>query len=315
MMRDNKVINKAIVGRIKAVSSLTSSSDSTPAAGEADVRSAFWSKMFVNSSKQDVIINADNSSYLGYNGSGWGGSVGFDTKYDDNTLAGLAVTLLTNKLIYSDNSNHHDKYNGMAVSGYAHVHFSDKLFSNAIVTYNRNNVEAKAVVGGNSTSASYVASNWNIETELEYLIEYKKFNIVPKVGLGVTYFNKVSYKESPDNKDLGLPIVRNVDASTNFEGILGIGVSKKWVGKNFAFTPEAHVGGGVSLGGGAGKITNNYNNVQLLSSDIPKPNSTFNVGTELNFDFEDIDLSFCYDVYLAKSFVAQQGSLKLKISL
>jgi len=306
----NRQINYIISDRGKVIA--------TRASGDEDSQNGFWTKMFLNGSKQTAITNSGGSLYPEYNASGWGAVLGFDRNFSENSLVGFALTLLRNKLQYSDNNNHYDQYNGIAISGYTHVELTNKLFSDAVITYNSNDVKAQSLYGfapiGSLASSSYKANNWNIETRLGYRIQSENVTFTPVIGLSATYFNSISYAETPNDVSAGAPINRNVSSSTNFSGLVGLTVNTKLHRKNVVFTPEFHALGDLYLGGSASKINNAYNNVQLLSSDIPKPNNTFNIGTSLNFDFKNIDVSLVYDVYLAKSFVGQQGSIKVKMS-
>lgn len=287
-----------------------------PAAGddESFKYGAWLSPVFGN-----VSQNAKRGA-SGYDSTVFGGTLGFDAKINTDLALGLAVSLI-NSNVKHKNFKDGDKtqIDSVMFSIYGMQQFTDSWFLEGVATVGTNNVTTKErrIVSNNmfeTANGKYHSTSFGGEALFGYSFVTDSYAIIPMLGAKYTRITDGGYKETGTTVQ-NLSISRK--ASNKFDAVVGAKVA----GGVFSMAqlhivPEIRAFVMYDVIGKTPKsdIRMNGTDRPLVGNDS-KPNRFFwNIGVGANMDIGYMSYGINYDFIKSTKYVANQGSLKLRIN-
>ncbi|KJV81185.1 outer membrane autotransporter barrel domain protein [Rickettsia hoogstraalii str. RCCE3] len=288
------------------------------AAGDEDnIGTGIWGVPFYGKATQ----KSRNDGASGYKSKSQGGIIGFDYALSDSVIVGAAYTRAYSKL-------RHQSYKvgdkTKAISDIYSIYGlyncgTSNFFVEAIGSYGRSRVKnyEKRKVYTDDQTAIGKFNNTSYSGELlggyNYLIS--NFTaITPMIGTRYATFKNNSYKETGTTFQNLSVRKKSYD---RFEGIAGLkGVTNFFV-KDVKMKPELY---GFVNYDFKGKLPNT--DARLDGIDEPlttvkfKPTKlNYNLGGSLSVQYNMMEFGIRYNLSLAKKYIANQGSLRLKVNL
>ncbi|MDG1436432.1 MAG: autotransporter outer membrane beta-barrel domain-containing protein [Rickettsiaceae bacterium] len=204
----------AIGSRVMGVSSVGSSSyasandESGVSAGEEGKKSGVWFSPFYNQTLQKVRKGA-----AGYKSITTGGSIGIDTKVNDDLILGAAFTTSHSSVLHRNGKfGDETKVDSLLLSVYGMQQITDKLFTYGSATIGENKTRNVARrVSGDSyevATSKYRSLSYSGNVMVGYNHMTRIANFIPMVGVKASRVGKGSYKETGTT-------LQNLDVSIN----------------------------------------------------------------------------------------------------
>jgi len=298
-----------------ASTSVTKKSKAGTSSGQEDNREyGVWTQGFVGLAKQKT-----KGMSVGYKTNYYGGLVGIDTPISETDIVGGAL-LYSDSVLKTANKGYANKAKSKSaiLSLYGIHDFSNNWYVSAIGAFGNSWIISKNKkysngVGSVSTG-KYSSRFASLDVGAEYHYDItESINFIPEARLRVLVSKNQNYKEK------GGAYNRTVKSKTGatFEGVLGALISTRTEYKNHEIMPSLHSRLFQHLGGKNQKISVNLDGLQVPISTKAKPrNKTiFNIGGDLNVKSRMIEYGVGYDIDLAKKYMAQTGTLKLRVNL
>jgi outer membrane autotransporter protein len=284
------------------------------ASGDEKDRYGFWMNSFANFSKQGM-----HSNNVGYRSKQYGGILGTTTKANDSLSLGVAFSKIKTILKFK-NWKLGDKANidTNAASVYAVKEFGTNWSFSSMLSAGRSTVknlehriEGRNInlVQGKSKSDIY-----SLDTGLGYGFKLSnRWTFAPTMGLRYTQIDDKGYSENGAR-------FQNFKVSKKhtktFEGILDLTFITNYNVKNHEISQDFYLVTEYLLHHNKPKLSimaEGFTAPVLLKS--PKPQKVFyNLGTSMSANFNKLDTSIGYDLYLAKKYICHEASLNLKLS-
>ncbi|HJD59543.1 MAG TPA: autotransporter domain-containing protein [Rickettsia endosymbiont of Omalisus fontisbellaquei] len=288
------------------------------AAGDEDnIGTGIWGVPFYGKATQ----KSRNDGASGYKSKSQGGIIGFDYALSDRVIVGAAYTRADSKL------RHQDYKIGDRTKAISDIYSiyglynceTSNFFVEAIGSYGRSrikNYEKRKVYTGDQTAIGKF-NNTSYSGELlggyNYLIS-NLMAITPMIGTRYATFKNNSYKETGTTFQNLSVRKKSYD---RFEGIAGLkGITNFFV-RDVKIKPELH--GFVSYDF-KGKLPN----IEARLDGIDEPLTTvrfkptklnYNLGGGISTQYNRMEFGIRYNLSLAKKYIANQGSLRLKVNL
>ena len=288
-------------------------------AGDDPARYGAWGNPYYSDNTQKRLSNTS-----GYRAKSYGGTVGFDTKTNDETVLGAAFTLVRTDVKHKDfKAGDTTKIDSMIFSLYGVKQINDKWFTQGVVSFGSAKVKGSEKRFHTNTITEIAKSRYNSTSYAgDFIAGYNHLlnnNVVinPIGGLGYTLVNDKRYKESGTTHQ-NLDVTRK--ASQRLELIAGLrGVFRPFNINNTEVTTELHSFVRHDLIGKDPKVQIKHEGASKGTGLIPvnksKTNRTFySVGTSINAIHGLIEYGAGYDLNLSKKYVGHQGSLKLRVN-
>lgn len=287
------------------------------AGDEDDIDTGIWVVPFYGKATQ----KSRNDGASGYKSKSQGGIIGFDYALSDSVIVGAAYTRADSKLRHQ-NYKVGDKTKAISdiysIYGLYNCGTSN-FFVEAIGSYGRSrvkNYEKRKVYTGDQTAIGKF-NNTSYSGELlggyNYLIS--NFTaITPMIGTRYATFKNNSYKETGTTFQNLSVRKKSYD---RFEGIAGLkGVTNFFV-KDVKIKPELH---GFVNYDFKGKLPNTDARLDGIEEPLTtvtfKPTKlNYNLGGSLSIQYNMMEFGIRYNLSLAKKYIANQGSLRLKVNL
>lgn len=290
----------------------------TAAGDEDNIGTGVWGVPFYG-----IATQKSKNGASGYKSNTGGGIIGIDYAVDDSIVLGAAYTRAESKLRHK-NTKIGDKTK--ATSNIFSVYglynwLQNNLFAEFIGSYGRNrikNKEKRITSTGNQTAIGQFTNSFYSGELLggyNYVIPNSNLTtLTPMLGIRYATFKNNSYNENGTTFQ-NLSVRRN--SYNKFEGIIGLKGTTNFFVENIILKPELH-----------GFINYNFNNktpniaAYLDGNDEPlttigfKPaKALYNVGCGVSTRYNMLELGIRYNLSLAKKYIANQGSLKIKVNL
>lgn len=290
----------------------------TTAGDEDNIGTGVWGVPFYG-----IATQKSKNGVSGYKSNTGGGIIGIDYAVDDSIVLGAAYTRAESKLRHK-NTKIGDKTK--ATSNIFSVYglynwLQNNLFAEFIGSYGRNrikNKEKRITSTGNQTAIGQFTNSFYSGELLggyNYVIPNSNLTtLTPMLGIRYATFKNNSYNENGTTFQ-NLSVRRN--SYNKFEGIIGLKGTTNFFVENIILKPELH-----------GFINYNFNNKtpniaayldgndELLTTIGFKPaKALYNVGCGVSTRYNMLELGIRYNLSLAKKYIANQGSLKIKVNL
>ena len=288
-------------------------------AGDDPTRYGVWGNPYYSDNTQKRLSNTS-----GYRAKSYGGTVGFDTKTNDETVLGAAFTLVRTDVKHKDfKSGDTTKIDSMIFSLYGVRQINDKWFTQGVVSFGTAKVKGNENRFHTNTTTEIAKARYNSTSYAgDFIAGYNHVlndNVVinPIGGLGYTGVSNKRYKESGTTNQ-NLDVTRK--ASQRVELIAGLrGVFKPVNVNNVEIITELHGFVRHDLIGKDPKVQVRHegasNGTGLIPVNKSKTNRTFyNVGTSVNTSHGFMEYGAGYDLNLSKKYVGHQGSLKVRVN-
>lgn len=285
------------------------------AAGDDAHRYGVWASPFYNNTTQKKRKGA-----AGYKSEGFGASVGFDTRANDDMIVGAAITGAHSELKHKNfKSGDKTKINSFMFSIYGMQQITDNWFVHAVATYGTNEVKntEKRVIGLTTydlVKGNYTAQSFNGEAVFGYNYVLEQASVTPMFGLRATRVNDGGYKESGST---GQNLTINSKATNKLEVIAGARVSATAFDLNgITLNPEIHGFVNHDLIGKNGKTSVTIDGISsgLTPKTIKPSKTTYNLGLSLNSEYNGMEYGIGYDAELANKRIGHQGTLKVRVN-
>jgi len=288
-------------------------------AGDDPARYGAWGNPYYSDNTQKRLSNTS-----GYRAKSYGGTVGFDTKTNDETVLGAAFTLVRTDVKHKDfKVGDTTKIDSMIFSLYGVRQINDKWFTQGVVSFGSAKVKGNEKRFHTNTITEIAKARYNSTSYAgDFIAGYNhvlndKVVINPIGGLGYTLVNDKKYKETGTTHQ-NLDVSRK--PSQRLEIITGLrGVFRPFNINNTEVTTELHGFVRHDLIGKDPKVQVKHegasNGTGLIPVNKSKTNRTFySVGTSINASHGLMEYGAGYDLNLSKKYVGHQGSLKVRVN-
>jgi len=287
------------------------------ASGDEDnIGTGIWGVPFYG-----VATQRSKNGASGYKSKTGGGIIGADYAIGDTTVLGAAYTRAESKVRHkNDKTGDKTRASSNVFSVYGLYNWlQNNLFAEFIGSYGRSNIKnnEKRMTSTGNQNAIGKFTNTSYSGELlggyNYLISHLT-TITPMFGVRYSTFKNSSYQETGTTFQ-NLSVKKNT--YNRFEGILGLKGVTNVVVNDMILRPELH-----------GFVNYNFNNkapnIQAYLNGMSDPLTTikfkpsrmlYNLGGGVSTRYNMVELGIRYNLSLAKKYVANQGSLKIKVNL
>lgn len=284
------------------------------AAGDSHDKYGVWATPFFSQSTQKSRKNAP-----GYRGEGYGLTAGFDTKVNDDTIIGAAVTYATSDVKHKDaKSGDKTKLDSYMFSVYGSQQLTANWFLLGSATVGANQVKNNSIrvaqTKNEIAKSKYNSMSFNGELLAGYNFVMNDFAATPMAGFRYSRVNDGGYEETgTTNQNLNV----TKKASDKFEVVAGLRLSGAvYDMQGVSLTPEVH--GFVNhdlINKNAGVTVKADGANKNLSQTSAKPvKTTYNLGAGVNARYGMMEYGATYDASLATKFVSHQGTLKIRVN-
>jgi outer membrane autotransporter protein len=271
-----------------------------------------WSSPFYGKTAQGAKPNLP-----GYTNEFSGMTLGMDTKVNEDTIIGTAITASYSNVRHKNSkSGDKTKITSTAFSIYYFKSLANQIFVVGTSTFSRSRIRnyAKRVISTNNyeiAGSNYNANAFSIKGLLGYANINKTTIITPMLGFKYTRSANLDYQES-DTSFQNLKV--SAKGQSRFEAILGIKGTPKtpYNVNNIMITPE--------IRGFVNYTLNNHTARQKITmgatewvSESGKPSRIgYNLGLGVSFKYKWLEYRADYDLYLSDKLTGHQGSLKVR---
>jgi outer membrane autotransporter protein len=285
-------------------------------AGDEHSRFGAWFSPFFSKTTQKA-----RKGTAGYRDTSYGGSVGLDTRANDDLIIGGAFTFANSEMKHRDfKSGDKTKVNSLMFSVYAMQQITDTWFTQATATIGSNDVrntenKVASATTFDAVKSKYSSMSFNGEVLFGYNCAHEDFSLTPMGGLRYSRVNSAGYKQNGSTTGQNLDVSQK--SSDKLEVILGARVSGGTFDLNgMAVTPELHgfinhdiIGKNPKQSQRIGGVTGS------LGAKSSKPvKTTYNLGLGVNADYGMMEYGAGYDLNLAEKRVGHEGTLKVRVN-
>ncbi|HJD60431.1 MAG TPA: autotransporter outer membrane beta-barrel domain-containing protein, partial [Rickettsia endosymbiont of Omalisus fontisbellaquei] len=250
-----------------------------------------------------------------------GGIIGFDYNIDNSIVVGAAYTRADSKLRHKNDKNGDKtkaKSNIYSIYG-LYNWLTSNFFVEAIGSYGKSkikNYEGRITSTENQTAVGKF-NNTSYSGELlggyNHLMSHLT-TITPMLGLRYATFKNNSYKESGTT-------FQNLSTRKNsynkFETILGLKGVTNYLVQDILVRPELHGFVNYNFKGKLPNIDARLDGIDepLTTVRFKPAKITYNLGGGISTKYNMMEFGIRYNLSLAKKYMANQGSLKIKVNL
>lgn len=193
------------------------------AAGDDSDLYGIWASPFYSKGTQKK-----RGKSSGYKSDGYGGTFGFDTKANDYTIIGLAVTAMNNEIKHKDfKSGDTTKVGTTLFSAYTNYQFGNNWFGQGVISVGSSKVKNYEQRRISTTAYSIASSEYNSMTfaseitgGYNHLIN-NQVVLTPMFGLGYSRIDDCTYKETGSGPQL-LSITKEASQKLDIVGGLRV---------------------------------------------------------------------------------------------
>ncbi len=292
------------------------------AAGDHDSHKlGVWFTAFGGDAKQKALEDTP-----GYKSVIFGGSLGVDTKLNDNAIVGIAATYADSKLKYKGNrSGDKNKTALWMGSLYGMYDFGNNLFAHAVASYasGRNDNGELRTVGVNAASHAQIKalakSKYNsqtISTEVGLGYKYRALD----GALTITPSAAVQYSNSTDGgyTETGAASRNNAVKSRKYDqytGILGLSTYLELEYRDLSITPEVHGSINQRISGKVPVSVSQITGFDHIATTSQLVKRSYITGATLSVQSGITKITAGCDFSLSKKYLGTQGSLKIRVDL
>jgi outer membrane autotransporter protein len=285
-------------------------------AGDDHARFGAWFSPFFSKTTQKARKGA-----AGYKDTSYGGSVGVDTRANDDLIIGGAFTFANSEMKHRDfKAGDKTKVDSVMFSIYAMQQITDSWFAQGTATIGSNNVrntenKVASATTFDAVQSKYSSMSFNGEALFGYNYANENFSLTPLSGLRYSRVNSSGYKESGSTTGQNLDVSQK--SSDKLEVILGARVSGGTFDVNgMAVTPELHGFINHDIIGKNPKQSLRIGGVASpLAAKSRKPvKTTYNLGLGVNAEYGMMEYGAGYDLNLAEKRVGHEGTLKVRVN-
>ena len=282
--------------------------------GEAEVRHGLWATPFYSHNSQKK-----RGKMTGSNSSSFGGTIGVDTKANEQTTVGLALSAMNTAVKHKDaKSGDKTKIDSYLLSAYSAYQFGNNFFGQGVFSIGSSNVEnkenRKVGAGYNIAEGKYSAMIFAAEAQGGYNhLLNDRLVVTPTVGLGYTRINGVSYTESGAANTPLMDITSR--ASQKLDAIGGIRLTiLPFMANDVAITPAIHASVRHDLIGKAAKVSATMAGFTPPSQKAKLQKTYVNLGANLGIAYGMMNYGASFESSLAEKYVGMQGSLMVRVN-
>lgn len=281
-------------------------------------RYGIWGSPFYGQATQKK-----KGSVPGYKGKSGGGTIGFDCLVNDDLTLGMALTAVNTKINHKNQkAGDTTKVKSKLLSIYGTQQLIDNWFVQAIASYGSSKVRnyEKRIINltldqtafGKYSSTSY---SGEILAGYKYMIADNQLTLTPMLGLRYGKFKDGGYTETgTDRRNLtvGKKSVEKLEAVAG-----GRASFVSQLKDDMLLMPEVHGFINYDLKKAKAPSVDARLNGALASMPVKtaKPERAFyNLGAGLTIKHQMMEYGIDYDAYLAKKYVSNQGSIKVRVN-
>lgn len=279
------------------------------AAGDESTRYGIWGSPFYSQTSQKK-----NKSGSGYKTKSYGGTIGFDTKANDELTVGAAVSILNTKVKHKDvKAGDKTTANVAMFSLYGIQQLPKDFFIEAIASFGSSKVTNSEKIVKSTATAKYDSLTYGAEAIGGY--NYKGIEsvvITPMLGFGYTKFVDGGYTET----GTAYPRTITKRSSDRPEVIAGTRIATSMDVNGINVTPEAHAFVRHAFNNKSLKIESKINGLaeQLAPISVKPIQTYYNLGLGFTAKDGNMEYSAGYDATIAKKYVGHQGTLKVRVN-
>ncbi len=298
-----------------AVNVNTDSKVSGVASGDEHDRYGVWGTPFYSKATQKK-----RGSSSGYKSEVYGGTVGFDTKANDDMLVGLAVSAMNSEIKHKDfKSGDKTKVTSYLLSAYATQQFTNNFFGQGVFSIGSSSADNKenrkiANTVSQTAQGKYTSMIFSAEVLGGYNhMLNEQFVVSPMFGLNYSRINSAGYKETGK---AGTPLLDvNKQASHKLDIIGGVKLtSAPFMANDVAITPEVHASIRHDVIGKGAKVNAKLAGLNTISEKAKLQKTFYNVGASLNTAYGNMDYGVSADANFADKYVGVQGTVKVRVN-
>jgi len=288
------------------------------AGDDTSVPVGVWSTGFGGAAMQGVLKGA-----TGYKSKLYGGAIGVDAKFNENIIAGIAVTYADVNIAQRSVSPGSTKAPTWVTSFYGMYDFGNNWFTRGMLSYSNSHITNKAsrpvannggVLVYQTAQALYDSNSANLELGGGYRYALNQFiSTTPTAALSYGRFVDGGYTET------GAGIANqtvNKKATTQLSGMIGTNLAASLHIDDKVVTPEIHVSLRQDISGKAATTVSSFSgSAAPLVSKTKPTNRSYDLGASITMHSGITELGAGIDFQLSKKYIARQGSLKLRLNL
>jgi len=263
------------------------------------------------------VQKAKNSA-PGYKNTASGLTIGFDTMANDTMTVGVAASIAQSNVKFkAPVAGDKTKSNTYMFSVYGVQEITENWFLQAIASFGSSSVKNTAkrttLTGSETATGKYDSMTYGGEVLGGYNVRVADTAMVtPMFGLKYNRFNDTGYKET------GLR-ARTISKKSvdKIEGVLGARATFATEMSGVTLTPELHGFLNYDFRGKAPNVTARIDGLVADSLNVAKnkpAKAMFNVGLGVYAKSGMMEYGAGYDAYMAKKYLAHQGSLKVRVN-
>jgi len=262
----------------------------------------------------------------GYKSKMYGAALGMDAKFNENLLAGIALTYADIDVLHR-NAKKGDSTQAptLVASLYGVYDFGNNWFTRGIASYSKSRITDKekrpvtrntvtGAIGYSVAEGVYNSNSFTAELGGGYRFALNdSVSMTPSAALSYSYFNDGGYTETGAgnaNKQI------NKKTYNQFAGVLGANiVTSQLVGGN-VITPELHAYVRQNLSGKNPTVVSKFvGSAEAFSSKYKPAKTSYTLGGSVTIRSGITDFGVGYDTQLSKKYIGQQGTLKVRVNL
>ncbi|NRB11179.1 MAG: autotransporter domain-containing protein [Rickettsiaceae bacterium] len=277
-------------------------------------RHGIWGAPFLSNAK-----HKQKKFEPGYKLRASGVNFGYEFMVNEDLSIGASSGFIQNTIRHTDaNEGDVTKSDIYLFSLNGAYELGNNWFTQGVFAYSHSktvNRELRIIPRGREVATGkYDADNFSAELLAGYHFHPKEeWLSSTSFGVEYHYLGEIKYTETGTTAQ-NLSVKRKAD--NDVELILGQRISKEINYQNFGLKPDIHGHIRYDLMNKRGKLNVKLNNADLglVSRTAEFERVHYNLGTGVTFKNDDIECGVDYDLYLAKKYVAHNGTLRLRIN-
>ncbi|MGC0371594.1 MAG: hypothetical protein DGJ47_000285 [Rickettsiaceae bacterium] len=319
-------VSEVLVDTVMAVSSGMSTRLNTLAGGHSfvaagdDERYGAWATPFIGTATQK-----EDGAMVGYKADTYGASFGFDSKVNQDTVIGAAITAAHSEIDHENSkSGDESKIDLLAFSLYGKHQLNDRWSAQSVATFATNSVRTTekrltGVTGGvnqfDTIKSDYNAMSFSAESMMSCNHMTDAGMLTPIMGLRYSRLNTSGYQQSGSTNNGNLYVV------TKPINKLDVVLGARLTGENYylssmMISPEIHafVNHDVINKDGSTSLGIDGATQPLISKAGELSKTTYNVGFSLTSEYSMMEYGLGYDAHFAKKRIGHQGTIKVRVN-
>jgi hypothetical protein len=254
-----------------------------------------------------------------------GSSLGFDAKFSDKLIGGVAATYADVKMNTTSDFTSNSKAPSWRLSLYGIYNLDANWFTRGILSYGQSDITTTAsrptAVDANNLPIGYVGATGKYKSQSmasEFTVGYRhvmmqKWLLSPTAGITYDGSKDAGYSET------GGGITNRIVNSKTYHkvsGTLGLSVATITKINGLLVTPEVHASMSQILSARnpitMSKIMDGGAEVSPQEYKLPK--SSYNIGCGVNVNHGAMNFGIGYDLRMSKKYISNQGYVKMKVN-